>query len=92
MHNLPDSLQGASFRIPKLYDISQLKSDILVLYSVLYNTLQHFTLVMHNLPDSLQCASFKIPKLYDISQLKSDILVLYKCKALKYLISTEKLV
>ena len=48
---------------------------------MLYNALQHFTLVMHNLPDSLQCASFKIPKLYDISQLKSDILVVYKCKA-----------
>ena len=32
MHNLPDSLQCASFKIPKLYDISQLKSDILVLY------------------------------------------------------------
>ena len=32
MHNLPDSFQCASFKIPKLYDISQLKSDILVLY------------------------------------------------------------
>ena len=32
MHHLPDSLQCASFKIPKLYDIFQLKSDILVLY------------------------------------------------------------
>ena len=35
MHNLPNSLQCASFKIPKLYDIydiSHLKSDILVPY------------------------------------------------------------
>ena len=29
---VPDGLQCASFRIPKLYDISELKSDILVFY------------------------------------------------------------
>ena len=37
MHNLPDSLQCASTKIPKLYDIFQLKSDILVLHTVIYS-------------------------------------------------------
>ena len=62
-------------------EIYPLEGKGLLHFTMLYNALQHFTLVMHHLPDSLQCPSFKIPKPYYISQLKSDILVLHKCKS-----------
>ena len=41
--DIPDSLQSDSFKIPKLYDNFQLKSDILVLYKCKL----HFTSVKH---------------------------------------------
>ena len=49
---LPDSLQCASFKIPKLYDISHLKSDNLVLYKCKSQCKEHFTGVKH----ALHCA------------------------------------
>ena len=49
MHNLPDSLQCASFKIPKLYENSQFKSDILVLYKCKAQFKLQFTSVNHDL-------------------------------------------
>ena len=42
---LPGSLQCASFKIPKLYDILEMNSDILVFYKCK----SHFTSVNHTL-------------------------------------------
>ena len=44
---LPDSLQCASFKIPKLYDIFEMNSDILVLYKCKSQCKLHFTSVNH---------------------------------------------
>ena len=47
---LPDSLQCASFKIPKLYDIFEMNSDILVLYKCKSQCKSCFTSVNHALP------------------------------------------
>ena len=66
---VPDSLQCASFKIPKLYDIFEMNSDILVLYKCKSQCKSCFTSVKRN----LHCA---------LHFILCITLVHYKCKAL----------